>query len=80
MGTDADTIITDTTTTTNTHVDPADKPVWGAANFGKVINRAEAQVYHLLEQKRLDADKSGNLWVSTPRRLLAPFQNRSQQD
>jgi hypothetical protein len=50
-----------------------DLPVWGAAAFGRVINRSERQVRHLLRQGWLDCDKCGGLFVSTPRRLLSSF-------
>jgi hypothetical protein len=41
-------------------------PVWGAEEIGKVINRTERQVFHLLHRGLLDADKVGSLWCSTP--------------
>jgi hypothetical protein len=51
-------------------VDPLDRPIWGAEAIGRVIDRSEAQAFHLLSQKLLDADKVGGRWTSTPRRLL----------
>jgi hypothetical protein len=47
-----------------------DRPLWGCEAFAEVLNRNKRQVHHLLTQGRLDADKVGSLWVSTPRRLL----------
>jgi hypothetical protein len=47
-----------------------DIPVWGAAAIGQIIGRSERAAFYLLERKYLDADKLGNLWVSTRRRLL----------
>ena len=51
-------------------VDDLDRPIWGAEAIGRVINRTQAQAFHLLQHRRLDADKAGHTWVSTPRRLL----------
>ena len=55
-----------------------DTPVWGVRDIclaaGLVDKRGKPRVragYHLLEQKRLPADKVGKTWVSTPRRLRA---------
>ena len=51
-------------------VDPIDRPVWGAAAIGRVIRRSEAEVFYLLGNGLLDANKIGGRWTSTPRRLL----------
>jgi hypothetical protein len=51
-------------------MDDLDKPVWGAAAFADIINQKITQTNYLLSQRRLDADKVGRKWVSTPRRLL----------
>ena len=47
-----------------------DTPVWGAQAIGAVINRSKRQTFYVLEQGLIDADKVGNRWCSTPRRLL----------
>jgi len=47
-----------------------DTPIWGAAAIGRVIGRNERQTFYLLSTNRIDADKLGDQWVSTPRRLL----------
>ncbi len=57
----------------NKNFDPVlDRPVWGAEKIGEVLNRSERQTFYLLEHGLLDADKRGNRWCSTPRRLLRP--------
>jgi hypothetical protein len=53
-----------------TDIDPLDRPVWYAKNFGPIINRTTPQVFALLEAGLLDATKVQDLWTSTPRRLL----------
>ena len=47
-----------------------DTPVWGAKNIAALINRGERSVYYLLEKGMIDATKVGNIWTSTPRRIL----------
>ena len=54
-----------------------DRPIFGAGPIGRVVNRKPRQAYDDLEKGRLDADKFGKLWVSTPRRLLARFQRKT---
>jgi len=56
-----------------------DKPVFGAGPISRVVGLTERQTYDGLEKGRLDGDKFGKLWVSTPRRLLAPFQKRARE-
>jgi hypothetical protein len=51
-------------------IDDLDRPIWGAREIGKVINRTRQQTFHLLEKGGLPAKKVGKLWVSTPRMLL----------
>lgn len=58
-------------------VDDLDRPIWGAEAIGRVINRPERVTFHLLNRRLLDADKVGNRWTSTPRRLLKPWQGSS---
>jgi hypothetical protein len=60
--------------------DDLDKPIWGAESIAKEINRTKEQTYHLLDLGRLDADKIGNLWVSTPRRLRQQFQQKGSHE
>lgn len=59
------------------HFDDLDRPLWGAQAIAREINRAPRAAYHLLEKGRLDADRVGGRWVSTPRRLRAQFAGRS---
>ena len=49
--------------------DDIDRPIWGATEIGKIINRNKRQTFHLLETGVLDASKVGSHWVSTQRRL-----------
>lgn len=49
--------------------DPLDRPVYGAANIGRVVGLSRTRAYLALEKGYLDASKFGRLWVSTPRRL-----------
>jgi hypothetical protein len=59
--------------------DYLDKPVYGALAIANVLNlpgetdeERKRKAYHVLESKHADATKIGRVWVSTPRRLLAP--------
>jgi hypothetical protein len=52
------------------NTDP-NRPLWGAVEIGREINRKPRQAYHLLESGHLDADKVGAIWVSTRARLRA---------
>jgi hypothetical protein len=49
-----------------------DRPVWGAREFGRILNRSERQIHHLLEAGQLAeaVEKCGGVYVSTPRKLL----------
>jgi hypothetical protein len=58
-------------TNTSPEVADLDRPLWGASAIAQVIGRTERQVFHLLENGHLPAEKIGKIWVSTPRRLLA---------
>jgi hypothetical protein len=49
-----------------------DRPIYGAAAIGAVVNLTERQAYHALERGLLDGDKFGRKWRSTKRRLLKP--------
>ena len=53
-----------------------DKLIWGAEALGKVINRSPRKTHYLLARGLIDADQIGRLWVSTRRRLLAPFKGK----
>ena len=57
--------------------DELDRPLWGAEAIAREIKREPRATYHLLENGRLDADRVGGRWVSTPRRLRAQFAGRS---
>lgn len=59
--------------------DTFDRPIWGAAAIGEIIGRSQRQAFHLLESGHLDADKLGNQWVSTPRRLLARIRGNAER-
>jgi hypothetical protein len=58
-------------------VDPKDLPIWGGTAIAKqlkLINKRgqpdRMAAYYKLERGYIDADKVGNTWMSTPRRLL----------
>lgn len=51
-------------------LDP-DMPIWEVKNIAQVIGRTERQTYHLLASGKLPANKVGDRYVSTRRRLLA---------
>ena len=53
--------------------DPDNTPIWGIKAIAAVVGRTPRQAYHLLKRGLLDADQVGRQWVSTRRRLLAPF-------
>jgi hypothetical protein len=56
------------------HQDALDKPVWGAAEIGRVINRNPRQTNHLLASGAIKcAKKMGNQWVALPSALRAEF-------
>jgi hypothetical protein len=54
-------------------IDPLDKPIAGAEAIAAVLGMQKQTVKHLLLKGRLDADKVGHIWFSTPRRLLRQF-------
>ena len=47
-----------------------DRPVWGAKAIGEVVNKSEKAAFYLLSRGLLPAEKVGESWVSTPRKLL----------
>jgi len=61
----------------------ADHPVealdilWGCAAIASVIRRPVRDTYYLLQQGHLDADKCGDLWVSTRDRLRRQFSGKA---
>jgi hypothetical protein len=68
----------------NTEIDPLDLPVHGAAEIARVLNLIDddgkpdlRRAFYVLEKGYVDADKWGRIWVSTPRRLLKPRNDRS---
>jgi hypothetical protein len=48
--------------------------LWGAQEIADFIERPVRDVYYLLQQGHLDADKCGDLWVSTRSRLRRQFE------
>jgi hypothetical protein len=54
----------------NSAADAESDIVWGAVEIGKVINRSPRAAFHLLENGRLPARKTGRLWSASRRRLL----------
>lgn len=48
-----------------------DAPIWGAKHMGSVINRTERQTFYLLQAGLLPANKVGDQYVSTRRKLLS---------
>ena len=48
-----------------------DAPVWGIGNIAKIINRTQRATYHLVANGKLPANKIGERYVSTRRKLLA---------
>jgi len=51
-----------------------DRPVWGAAAIGRVINRNPRQTHHLLSRGLIkSARRIGNLWTATPSALRREF-------
>ena len=57
------------TTTTEVFSD-LDEPIWGAKGISQVIKRSERQTFHLLQTGQLPANKVGDRYVSTKRKLL----------
>ncbi|MCS4091858.1 DNA-binding protein [Rhizobium sp. BK176] len=47
-----------------------DAPIWGIENFAKIINRTQRATYHLVANGKLPANKIGDRYVSTRRKLL----------
>jgi hypothetical protein len=65
------------------NIDDLDRPVQGAKQIAIVLNLfdehgnpEERRAFYVLEKGYVDADKWGRIWVSTPRRLLKPRNNR----
>jgi hypothetical protein len=50
-----------------------DRPIWGNVEIAKFLNMSTKRCEHLLGARKIDADKFGGRWVSTPRRLMAQF-------
>lgn len=48
-----------------------DEPLWEVKNIAAVIKRSERATFHLLAKGNLPANKVGDRWVTTRRRLLA---------
>lgn len=69
--------IAENNTASPTNDGQLDQPIWGAKNIGAEINKKPAATYHLLESGKLDADKVGDQWVTTRRRLRRQFGGRA---
>ena len=56
-----------------------DKPIWGALAIAEAANlpgtdeEKEQKAFYLLQRKLIDADKCGNRYVTSPRRVLRSF-------
>jgi hypothetical protein len=51
-----------------------DKPVWGAVEIGKIINRNPRQTHHLLTRGHIkSARRVGGRWCANPAALLKEF-------
>jgi hypothetical protein len=51
-----------------------DRPVWGAAEIGRIINRNPRQTHHLLTKGHIKAAKRiGGRWCASPTALLKEF-------
>ena len=55
-----------------------DRPVWGLQAIGEIIGRNRFQTHHMLRKGRIDADRIGRRWASTPRRLLRQFAGNTE--
>lgn len=53
------------------HSADLDAPIWGIENFAKIINRTQRAIYYLVANGKLPANKIGDPYVSTRRKLLA---------
>lgn len=50
--------------------DDLDRPVWAVKRMAKIVNLTERQTFHLVSTGKLPANKVGERWVSTKRKLL----------
>jgi hypothetical protein len=51
-----------------------DRPVWGAAEIGRIINRNPRQTHHLLTKGHIkSARRVGGRWCASPAALLKEF-------
>jgi hypothetical protein len=57
----------------NDDLELRDNLLWGAQAIADFIGRDVRDVYYLLQRGLLDADKCGDLWVSTRTRLHRQF-------
>jgi hypothetical protein len=60
-------------------LDPLDQPVWGQKRIAEILNMTTKRCEHLLRIGKIDATKKWGRWVSTPRRLLAQFDGKTEQ-
>jgi hypothetical protein len=52
--------------------------LWGAQAIADFIGRPVRDAYYLLQQGHIDADKCGDLWVTTKSRLRRQFDGGEQ--
>jgi hypothetical protein len=58
-------------------IDALDRPIWGTKAIGEIIGKNPPQTLYLLQKSKLDADKIGDQWATTARRLLHKFSRSS---
>jgi hypothetical protein len=56
-----------------------DDILWGGRAIADEVGRPLREVYYLLQEKRLDADKVGDVWVTTRTRLQQQFNGQGQR-
>ncbi len=54
--------------------------LWGAQAIADEIGRDVRDTYYLLQQGHVDADKCGDLWVTTKSRLRRQFEGGADRD
>jgi hypothetical protein len=55
-----------------------DVPIWGIKAIARIANLTPRKAQYALQNGRLDADRYGCRYVSTPRRLLDQFAGASK--
>jgi hypothetical protein len=59
-------------------LDPDDQPIYGVPSIARAIKRSESQTYYSLERGFLPAGKLGKIWFTTPRRIRAFLNGKSE--